>query len=257
MNSKSDEYNIANRILLHSKFSTNPTNWFNWIFQIMSIKEGDSVLEVGAGDGEMWIRNMSFIPKHTKIIISDILDEFLILAQQRLKNESEAFKFEIIDIHNIPYENEFNKILANTMLYHSSNLDVAIQQVKKSLVPGGAFYCTTSGLDHLVELKNLVLAYDSRCIFPLNGENTKFCRENGKVILSQYFKNVVMQDFENSLIITDYDFLINFILTFQTDPRFYIDPILNEKNEFKKYLELTFKTGQIKVTKSNCIFVAQ
>lgn len=257
MKSKSDEYNIANRILLHSKFSTNSTNWFNWIFQTMSIKKGSSILELGAGDGEMWVRNLPFIPEHAKITISDILDEFLALAQERLKNELNDFKFEIIDIHNIPYENKFDKVLANTMIYHSHDLDLAIQQVKKSLVNGGTFYCTTSGLDHLIELKDLVLAYDSSCIFPLNGENVKFSRENGKEILSHYFKNVVMQDFENSLIVDDYDFLIDFILTFQTDPKFYIEPISNEKKEFKKYLESTFKSGQIKVTKSNCIFVAQ
>ena len=252
-----DEYNLNNRILLHSKFSTNPANWFNWIYHMMNITGGIALLELGAGNGEMWVRNSGYLPNDISIVISDISDGFVSQTKARLDNKNNIFKFEALDIHRIPYDNCFDKILANTMLYHSQNLDLALDQVGRALKKSGEFYATTSGLDHLAELKEMVIDYDDRCVFPLNGENKKFCKENGKAILSGHFDDVRCIDFENALIIDDFDFLINFVLTFADDENFNIRPISENLDGFRRYLNLKYCEGQIKVTKSNCMFIAR
>lgn len=250
-----DEYNINNRILLHTKFSKNKINWFNWIYDLMEVSENTKILELGSGNGEMWVKNQNRLPENIKIVISDISDDFINESKVRINNEENHFYFEKIDIMNIPYRNYFDSILANTMLYHSPNVNLAVSEVSKALKESGKFYATTSGRTHLKELMELVYDFDNSCKFTISGENKNFSKENGKDILSEHFKNIEIIDFDNSLVITDFDFFIDFILSFEKDDNFYIEPISKNIPEFKKYLVLKYK-DVINVTKSNCMFIA-
>ena len=64
----------------------------------------------------------------------------------------EKFRFDVVDIQNIPYEdNSFDIVIANMMLYHVPNLDKAFCEVKRVLKKDGTFYCATFGEDGLDE----------------------------------------------------------------------------------------------------------
>ena len=252
-----DEYNLNYRILLHNKFSTNNMNWFNWIFDLMNVKEGQKILELGAGNGEMWVRNNN-LPAGASVVVSDISEEFLEQSRTRIDNKVNSYKFEVIDIHNINYPaGSFDKVLANVMLYHSDNIKVALSQVSKVLKPDGYFFATTSGLDHLKELKEIVLEFDSHSIFPLNGENKKFCLENGEGVLRPFFKNIKCVKFDNSLRINDIDYLYEFIASFKKDKDYNIKSIMENQSDFRRFLELKMKDGYIEITKSNCMFIGE
>jgi hypothetical protein len=45
---------LENRISLHEKYSTNKMGWFNWLFSNYDIKQHDSILELGCGNGRLW-----------------------------------------------------------------------------------------------------------------------------------------------------------------------------------------------------------
>ena len=106
------------------------------------------------------------------------------------------------------------------MLYHSDNIEAALTQVVRVLKPEGYFYATTSGLDHLRELKELVLEFDSDVVFPLNGANKKFCLENGESILQPFFKNIKCIKYINSLRIDNANYLYEFIAAFKEDKNY-------------------------------------
>ena len=142
------------------------------------------------------------------------------------------------------------------MLYHSDNISAALSEIRKVLRPNGSFYATTSGLDHLIELKEMVCEFDSRIQFPLNGENRKFCLENGESVLNRYFNTVQCLRFHNSLRIDDIDYLYQFILSFKDDRNYNVNPIIENPSKFKTYLNSKTKGGCIEVTKSNCIFIS-
>jgi len=257
MTANPHEYNLNPRILLHNRFSTNKTNWFRWIFDLMDVHDNDRILEVGAGNGEMWVKNNDRIPHGASVLVSDISEEFLEQSQSRISNDGGFFEFEIIDVHGIRYPDaSFDKILANTMLYHCDYIDTALQQISRVLKKGGCFYTTTSGLDHLSELKELVMEFDPDIVFPLNGENRKFCLENGHGILSPYFNDIKCIVFDNALKIDDIDFLHSFILTFRDDKTHNITPIVDNPDGFKRFLASKMRAGYIEITKSNCIFIA-
>jgi len=251
-----EEYNLDCRILLHDRFSTNATNWFNWIFDLMDVSAGHRVLELGSGNGEMWVKNAERVPFGVSVLVSDISKDFLNQARKRIDNQTNQYSFKIIDIQNITCsDGDFDRILANTMLYHSDNVEAALTQVVRVLKPEGYFYATTSGLDHLQELKELVTEFDSDVVFPLNGANKKFCLENGETILQPFFKNIKCIKYANSLRINNADYLYEFITAFKEDKNYNIKPITENPTSFLNYLKSKIKNTYIEVTKSSGIFI--
>ena len=64
--------NISARINLHSLYSQNPQGWFPWICEQCRIEPGMEILEIGCGDGTLWKENLSKLPAHVHITLSDI-----------------------------------------------------------------------------------------------------------------------------------------------------------------------------------------
>ena len=49
--------NITARINLHAEYSVNKQGWFNWIYEQSNIQTGQRILEIGCGDGRLWVDN--------------------------------------------------------------------------------------------------------------------------------------------------------------------------------------------------------
>ena len=222
----------------------------------MAVSGGHRVLELGSGNGEMWVKNAKRVPFGVSVLVSDISADLLNQARKRIDNQTNQYSFKVIDIQNITCsERFFDRILANTMLYHSDNIEAALTQVVRVLKPEGYFYATTSGLDHLRELKELVLEFDSDVVFPLNGANKKFCLENGESILQPFFKNIKCIKYTNSLRIDNANYLYEFIAAFKEDKNYNVKPITEKPTAFLNYLKSKIKNTYIEVTKSSCIFI--
>jgi ubiquinone/menaquinone biosynthesis C-methylase UbiE len=222
----------------------------------MDVRAGHRVLELGAGNGEMWVKNAERVPFGVSVLVSDVSEDFLNQARERINNQTSQYSFKVIDIQNITCSaGFFDRILANTMLYHSDNVEAALSEVVRVLKPEGYFYATTSGLDHLQELKELVLEFDSDVVFPLNGANKKFCLENGETILQPFFKNIECVKYINSLRINNADYLYEFITSFKKDKNYNIKPIIENPTTFLNYLKSKIKNTYIEVTKSSCLFI--
>ena len=53
--------NISARINLHNRFSVNKQGWFPWVYEQCGIVKGIRILEIGCGDGTLWVDNLSLI----------------------------------------------------------------------------------------------------------------------------------------------------------------------------------------------------
>ena len=69
--------NMSARIRLHHDYSVNPQGWFPWIIEKCELKAGMKVLELGCGNGAMWVENASVIPKDISVTLTDISDGML------------------------------------------------------------------------------------------------------------------------------------------------------------------------------------
>ena len=244
--------NISARIRLHRLFSSNKQGWFPWIYEQCQITEGMKILELGCGNGRLWIENKAKLPADCEIILSDISEGMIRDVRREQSLQDDRFSFAAFDCHAIPYEDaSFDLVIANHVLFYCKDVDCVCSEVGRVLKPGGRFVCGTYGVAHMQEVSRLVTQFDDR--ITLSGENLyeHFGKENGAQALAPYFAEVDWQQYEDALIVTQAEPLIEYVLSCHGNQNQYI---LEKYNKFRKYVEGQIRNGYT-ITKDAGIFI--
>lgn len=245
--------NISARIRLHRLFSSNKQGWFPWIYEQCQITEGMKILELGCGNGRLWIENKAKLPADCEIILSDISEGMIRDVRREQSLQNDRFSFAAFDCHAIPYEDaSFDLVIANHVLFYCKDVDRVCSEVGRVLKPGGRFVCGTYGVAHMQEVSRLVTQFDDR--ITLSGENLyeHFGKENGAQALAPYFAEVDWQQYEDALIVTQAEPLIEYVLSCHGNQNQYI---LEKYNKFRKYVEGQIRNGYT-ITKDAGIFIS-
>lgn len=245
--------NISARIRLHRLFSSNKQGWFPWIYEQCQITEGMKILELGCGNGRLWIENKAKLPADCEIILSDISEGMIRDVRREQSLQDDRFSFAAFDCHAIPYEDaSFDLVIANHVLFYCKDVDRVCSEVERVLKPGGRFVCGTYGMAHMQEVSRLVTQFDDR--ITLSGENLyeHFGKENGAQALAPYFAEVDWQQYEDALIVTQAEPLIEYVLSCHGNQNQYI---LEKYNKFRKYVEGQIRNGYT-ITKDAGIFIS-
>ena len=245
--------NISARIRLHRLFSSNKQGWFPWIYEQCQITEGMKILELGCGNGRLWIENKAKLPADCEIILSDISEGMIRDVRREQSLQDDRFSFAAFDCHAIPYEDaSFDLVIANHVLFYCKDVDRVCSEVGRVLKPGGQFVCGTYGMAHMQEVSRLVIQFDDR--ITLSGENLyeHFGKENGAQALAPYFAEVDWQQYEDALIVTQAEPLIEYVLSCHGNQNQYI---LEKYNKFRKYVEGQIRNGYT-ITKDAGIFIS-
>lgn len=245
--------NISARIRLHRLFSSNKQGWFPWIYEQCQITEGMKILELGCGNGRLWIENKAKLPADCDIILSDISEGMIRDVRREQSLQDDRFSFAAFDCHAIPYEDaSFDLVIANHVLFYCKDVDRVCSEVGRVLKPGGRFVCGTYGVAHMQEVSRLVTQFDDR--ITLSGENLyeHFGKENGAQALAPYFAEVDWQQYEDALIVTQAEPLIEYVLSCHGNQNQYI---LEKYNKFRKYVEGQIRNGYT-ITKDAGIFIS-
>ena len=178
-------------------------------------------------------------------------------AQNNLRDSHRNLRFEVIDAQSIPFKDErFDAVIANHMLYHVPDRNKAFSEIHRILKPGGCFYASTNGGVHLRELGELVRRFDSN--LPRKDDSgvrtsEAFSLENGLDQLSQWFSEVTLRRYEDSLIISEAKPLVAWAKSW-VKPFFVGDKL----TDFFRFLERELALqGTIRVTKDSGIFEAR
>ncbi len=241
--------NLNTRISIHSKYSTNPQGFGNWIASHYPIREGMSVLELGCGTGDMWAGKQESIDRCSRFVLSDASPGILRKAQETL-HDVHGIDYRVIDIQEIPFENQtFDLVIANMMLYHVPDLFRGLREVKRVLKKGGTFICATYG-------ENGMMAYLYRLFadYPVRYQiNTSFTLQNGEEKLKTFFPDVRRLLYEDALEVTNADDMVDYIfsLTGMTD----LQKIPRE--EVLAVLQKNMPDGILHVPKEYGMFIAR
>lgn len=249
-----DGANINIRIGLHKKYTKSTIGWFQWLYGLIEPINGKNILEIGCGSGELWSSNKDKIPADVHLCLTDISKGMIRDAEENLKNLHGHITFEAFDCRQIPRPDSTVDILvANHVLFYLTNLDVALEQVRRVLKPKGLFLCSTYGPDHMKEISQLVKEFDSRIALSEVNLYDIFGLDNGQEVLTKHFKTVKRIDFADHLEVSDAGALMEYILSCHGNQHEFLSDRYEEFREFlKKKME---KRGFIHITKQAGAFL--
>jgi ubiquinone/menaquinone biosynthesis C-methylase UbiE len=250
--------NLYARINLHSRFSANSYGWFRWVFDQLDLPAGCRLLELGCGTGGMWLDNLPRIPTGWDITLSDFSPGMLEQARENLQSRHSGLHFEGIDAQSIPYgEASFDAVIANHMLYHVPDRPRALAEIFRVLHPGGRFFATTIGKDHLLEMHRLVERFDPGLMadgWSLDNRDVGFTLENGPVQIAAYFSQVEMRRYPDELVITKAAPLVDYLLSMARGQLF-----PGRRAELTYFIEneMADAGGALHITKDSGVFLAK
>jgi len=251
-----DASNLNARIALHKQFSTNTYDWFHWVFDHFDIPLVVRVLELGCGPANLWRKNLHRIPDGWDITLSDMSPGMMEKAQANLTDSVHPFLFLRIDAQDIPFpDTSFDAVIANHMLYHVPNRELALSEIRRTLKLGGRFYATTVGDGHMAELRQWVARFAGDKKHPLRGGNSPtFTLENGAEQLSNWFEDVQVFSYEDGLVVTETEPLMAYIRSMSSQSE-----LEEESNaEISAFVDNEITTrGSIYITKSSGLFSAR
>lgn len=210
--------NLNARIYLHQRFSTNPANWYEWVFDHYQLEPTARILELGCGPATFWRANLERIPTGWDITLTDFSAGMLTDAQKTLAGSQHPFKFQQANAMELPFEDDsFDAVFAHHMLYHVPDRPKAYAEIVRVLQPQGRLYAATNGVNHMKEDYDITIEafpeYAEMITGFFYGIRHEFSLENGAADLSQAFRHVERYDFEDSLHITEVDPLVAYILS--------------------------------------------
>lgn len=251
--------NLNARKALHAGYSTNKYGWEKWVFDQYSFQSNDRVIEFGCGNGSLWANNKDRIPKDVKVTLTDFSEGMLSATKDNLIGIEQIINITKTDIQNIEYkDNTFDKVIANHMLYHVPNRDLAISEVARILKSDGTFYATTNSIYNMKEFKDLVGNFDSRLDYVSFSAAKEFGLENGTEQLLKHFDSVEQVIYEDSLHITEAKPLVEYVLSLEGHVN--IHEIMTESRiqEFYTYLDkIILAEGSIHISKKSGMFIAK
>lgn len=245
--------NLKARMRLHQAFSTNPYGWQRWLFDQFKLTPYSRVLELGCGPGDLWLENDERIPEGMELVLTDLSAGMLIQAQRNLKECHRGFHFYVVDAQAIPFErNSFEVVIANHMLYHVPDRAQALTEIQRVLRPGGHFYASTIGNEHLKELSELVARFEASLTCWGKLPSDSFNLENGAAQLGAYFGDVALQRYPDALNVTEAGLLAEYILSGR------IELSAEQQLELARFVEQALKAngGRLYITKDSGVFAA-
>ncbi len=244
-----DSRKLSARANLHTLHSTNPQGWENWLFQQIVLDGGLTVMDLGCGPAWLWRNHCTSIPAGCLLTLTDASPGMVSEAKDALSDE--RFQFRVVNAQELPFPDEhFDCVTANHMLYHVSDLDMALSEIARVLTPRGKLCAATNGTAHMRQLYDLIrqTVPSFRCL------SASFTLENGRAMLDRCFSEVSIRRYEDGLVVPDAEALSAYVrsmgsLADATDAQF--DEIEEAIHEHIR------REGAMRIEKDAGLFIAR
>lgn len=207
-----DSVNLDIRRNFHKKYSTNPIGYTDWIITNIRFFKGCRILEVGCGTGSLWENYPELIDTFSELVLTDISNGMIELVKERYAGRKNI-QIQAMDVLDMPFEeNSFDIIVANSLLYHVTDVDSALENIRRILRDDGVFYATTFGKDGQIN-------YIHHAMFEMGLSDSKkideisFSLENGRGILRDHFSVVIEETYDNHLEVLEPLDLVDYIFS--------------------------------------------
>ena len=254
--------NISARIRLHRDYSTNKQGWFPWICQngilpivqeLSSDTEELNILELGCGEGSLWLENFEILPENIHITLTDISEGMIRDVRRKFAHDS-RFEYDTYDCHSIPAQaDSYDIIVANHLLFYCEDIDAVCKEIHRVLKPNGVLLCSTYGSAHMKEITELVQKFDKRIVLAAENLYDRFGLDNGNEILNKCFSNITLLRYEDGIVINQAEPLVEYILSCHGNQNQYL---LDRYQDFRQFVEKQVR-NEYHITKDAGLFVCK
>jgi len=244
--------NLESRMSIY-QYSIDAKTFSKWLTEQIIPDNNVKILELGCGTGDLW-KDLKDSFHHCEILLSDFSEGMLEKSKENLGEN--AFNYEIIDFHIIPYPDKtFDIIISNHNLYHALDLYKVLSEISRVIKDKGVFYSTTNSIEHLASLRELINITDDM-IWPNSVLTSIFGAETGIEILSNYFQYTDRRFYQNELRIKDFAPIINYFMSVRDDRVHQI--IKQSVNKIQDKFETEIRQyGYYKVKTKACLFICR
>jgi ubiquinone/menaquinone biosynthesis C-methylase UbiE len=244
--------NLESRMSIY-QYSIDAKTFPKWLTEQIIPGNNVKILELGCGTGDLW-KDLKDSFHNCEILLSDFSEGMLEKTKENLGEN--AFDYEIIDFHNIPYPDKtFDIIISNHNLYLALDLNKVLGEISRVMKDDGVFYSTTNSIEHLASLRELINITDDT-IWPNSVLTSIFGAETGIETLSNYFQHVDRRFYQNELRIKDFAPIINYFLSVRDERVHQI--IKQSMNKIQEKFETEIRqNGYYTVKTKGCLFICR
>ncbi|MEM4249809.1 MAG: class I SAM-dependent methyltransferase [Candidatus Nitrosotenuis sp.] len=136
-----DSKKLSTRIDTHKNYSSYDIN--EWIMKMVSLKDGESLLDIGCGTGEQLLRFAKNCPS-SKILGIDASNESLLTIKKTCQNDGleniDVIEGNMDDVYTLVLDSKFDVVTSSFALYYSKNIKKIITDIKEILTENGRFF---------------------------------------------------------------------------------------------------------------------
>ena len=195
--------NLRKRQDIHANYTVPDTSYVEWVIDRHAWQPGESVLDIGCGPGLYY---PALITNHPDVQYTGI--DLLASMLDNHPAKTDDAQLVLGDVQRLPFaDNTFDVVLANHILHHVPDVEVAVVEMKRVLKPSGVLLSATNSVHTMPEFQFLM----RRAIVLLTRTGAAQVRapemptdhyalENGTRVLSRHFFGVVRHDLPNALV---------------------------------------------------------
>jgi ubiquinone/menaquinone biosynthesis C-methylase UbiE len=250
-----DPTNLHARIALHAKHTVAAQPWYGWVAEQMTWHEDDNVLEVGCGSGVLWTNIAPQLPG-LRLTLTDLSEGMLDVARESVApvDNLDLVDVRTCDVQELPFHDDsFDVVIANHMLYHVPDRDLAVREIARVLRPDGVLMAATNGPHHLEQVS--AISKEALGWATMDFVSRRFGMSTGGEILEKSFGVVEWRDFPSSIVCDEPDDVYNFIASSSAAQRATAEQMAN----LRMAVERAFEEGGglFRSTKQSGCFLAR
>ncbi len=194
--------NLKARANLHRRYAT--TSWFAWSGERMGFREGCAVADIGCGAGWFWTANQHQLPDGMEVSLVDQSEQMVAEAKAALSELSAVKQVAgyVKQAEALPFEDaSFDVVMAMHMVYHLTDPDQALDEMRRILKPGGRLVISLNSAANLKQVYEL----NSRVfdVAPMDPSVVMAPPEEVEARLARRFRSVSKLTYQDTYAIDD------------------------------------------------------
>lgn len=148
------------------KYSPKASEWNCWVFEQAEIKEGDRILDAGAGWGQLWRKNQKRLPADIHVTCVDLHHTWADSFEEDVQEMEKAgeigkncFSFHWGDMEKMEFKESYDCIFFNHTARYMKDGEKMLRTFSECLAENGVFICTWGGLRTFYQIREWISEY--------------------------------------------------------------------------------------------------